>query len=219
MTVVANVTDLSQARGLSFRRLSGRLRQLGRPIHSSALHALSQGERRVDADDLVALAVALGVNPNALLFPRGCPPAALVELTPATRQRAWAVWRWAAGEMPLPGELAAAGDGAAEASSQAQADFAAHASPRPGGQAAPADHKAVREARSLLDRIQAMLEVPDDPGGYRERLLRVSLERVTLEVRELILETRRAAAACGPAGSRGDGEPAITDGRRAPSSG
>lgn len=42
-----------------------------RPILAAVLHRLSQGGRRVDADDLVALAAVLGVTPAMLLAPPG----------------------------------------------------------------------------------------------------------------------------------------------------
>jgi transcriptional regulator with XRE-family HTH domain len=67
--VIANVERLRQARNLSFRGLSERLGALGRPILPAVLHRLSQGRRRVDADDLVAFAAALGVTPADLLLP------------------------------------------------------------------------------------------------------------------------------------------------------
>lgn len=58
LTVVANVERLRKARRLSLRALSDRLAGLGRPILPIGLSRLSQGKRRVDADDLVALAAA-----------------------------------------------------------------------------------------------------------------------------------------------------------------
>src|SRR3954454_23683106 len=42
----------------------------GRPILASGLGKIESGERRVDVDDLVALAVALDVSPVRLLLPR-----------------------------------------------------------------------------------------------------------------------------------------------------
>jgi hypothetical protein len=45
----------------------------GRPILPSGLSKIEQGQRAVDVDDLVALAIALQVNPNALLLPAGIP--------------------------------------------------------------------------------------------------------------------------------------------------
>ena len=70
-SVVSNIERLRAVRGLSLRQLSERLGKLGRPILPAVLHRLSQGNRRVDADDLVALAAALGVAPADLLLPPG----------------------------------------------------------------------------------------------------------------------------------------------------
>lgn len=67
--VVANIEQLRAARGLSFRQFSARLGAIGRPIVPAVLHRLSQGYRRVDADDLVAFAAVLGVSPADLLAP------------------------------------------------------------------------------------------------------------------------------------------------------
>jgi len=69
--VVANVEQLRKDRHLSLRQLSDRLGEAGRPILPSVLHRLLQGGRRVDADDLVALAAVLGATPAGLLAPPG----------------------------------------------------------------------------------------------------------------------------------------------------
>jgi len=69
--VIANVEQLRAAQGLSFRQLSVRLGAIERPILPAVLHRLSQGGRRVDADDLVAFAAVLRVSPADLLAPAG----------------------------------------------------------------------------------------------------------------------------------------------------
>ena len=69
--VIANVERLRKDRGLSLRALSERLAVAGRRILPSALHAVSQGTRRIDVDDLAALATVFGVTPAALLAPPG----------------------------------------------------------------------------------------------------------------------------------------------------
>ena len=70
--VIANIERLRKARRMSLRDLSARLDALGRPIGDTVLHRQCQGRRRVDADDLVAFAEALGVTAADLLEP---PPA------------------------------------------------------------------------------------------------------------------------------------------------
>jgi len=105
--VARNVQQLRKRRGMTVRDLSARLAELGRPILPSGITKIEQGGRRVDADDLVALAVALGVNPNALLLPAG-EPATTVHLT-ETLAVPWSrAWRWVTGEAPL--DAPASGD-------------------------------------------------------------------------------------------------------------
>ncbi|WP_206154072.1 helix-turn-helix domain-containing protein [Cellulosimicrobium aquatile] len=64
-----NIQRLRRARGLGFAELSRELDRLGRPIPPLGLRRIEEGERRVDVDDLVALAVALWSSPTMLLSP------------------------------------------------------------------------------------------------------------------------------------------------------
>lgn len=112
------------------RELSARLTKLGRPILPSGITKIEQGTRRVDADDLVALAVALKVTPTRLLLgppPTDGPhdpahdeawewvdwedsqgrkrqPIPLIRLAPELALEPWDAWPWALGEAPL-GEI------------------------------------------------------------------------------------------------------------------
>lgn len=54
---------------MQYKELAERLVQIGRPIPALGLRRIEAGERRVDADDLVALAIAFGVSPLTLLLP------------------------------------------------------------------------------------------------------------------------------------------------------
>lgn len=61
--------NLKALRGrVPVRELSDRLTTMGRPILPSGITAIEQGTRRVDVDDLIALALALDVTPNRLLL-------------------------------------------------------------------------------------------------------------------------------------------------------
>jgi len=95
--VAANMKHFRGRMGV--RELSRRMTDLGRPILPSGITKIELGQRRVDADDLVALAVALEVNVNALLMPRD-PAAQGVELTPDYATSGEMAWRWAVGEYP-----------------------------------------------------------------------------------------------------------------------
>ena len=66
-TVKAQVRRLREQRELSLQALSDRLETVGRPILASGLSKIEAGTRRVDVDDLVALAEALGTTPDDLL--------------------------------------------------------------------------------------------------------------------------------------------------------
>lgn len=97
-----NFTDLRHESGASLRALSAKLDELGRSIPPASLMKIEKGARRVDVDDLVALALALDVAPNRLLLTKeaGSGP---VELTPGyTAPREEDAWRWACGEDRLP---------------------------------------------------------------------------------------------------------------------
>jgi transcriptional regulator with XRE-family HTH domain len=96
--VAANVKEL---RYVSVRDLSAALEENGHTIWPSAITRLEQGTRRIDVDDLVALAAALGVSPNALLLPAegDDDEFTLTGEVVVTRRRAW---DWATGIAPLP---------------------------------------------------------------------------------------------------------------------
>ncbi|WP_284437150.1 hypothetical protein [Streptomyces sp. TUS-ST3] len=123
--------EVARLRGrTTVRELSARLSKLGRPILPSGITKIEQGTRRVDADDLVALAVALEVTPTRLLL--GPPPTdgpddpaheevwewhpwndsqgnerapyPSLRLAPELSLEPWDAWTWALGEVPL-GEI------------------------------------------------------------------------------------------------------------------
>ncbi len=97
-TVRLNIARLRG--GMQYKQLSEKLAEIGRPIPPLGLRRIEDGERRVDVDDLVALAVALDVNPAALLLPsedRGVP----VEVTGVGSIEFKELWRWSDGVKAL----------------------------------------------------------------------------------------------------------------------
>jgi len=68
-TVSANVKRLRTSKNLGLRGLAKKLGEVGRPLGHGAVDQIEKGTRRVDVDDLLALAVALDVVPSALLMP------------------------------------------------------------------------------------------------------------------------------------------------------
>ncbi|MEU4578952.1 helix-turn-helix transcriptional regulator [Nonomuraea sp. NPDC023979] len=102
--VARNVAELRAARGLTLREMSAKMGELGRPTLPSGIMKIEDGTRRVDVDDLVALALALDVSPNRLLLPESAGTDQGVDLTPeVTIPTEDAAWRWAVGEYyPFP---------------------------------------------------------------------------------------------------------------------
>lgn len=95
----ANVARLREGHGLTYRDLSERLTEHGRPVPPLGLSRIEKGTRRVDADDLVALAVVLGVHPAALLLPFTA--SGNVEITGYGMVSAYRAWTWMEGQRPL----------------------------------------------------------------------------------------------------------------------
>lgn len=97
-TVRANVARLRG--GMQYKELSERLADLGRPIPTLGLRRIEDGNRRVDAGDLVALAVALDTTPTALLLPH-VDDGDAISLTAHHEVSVGAAWEWALGKHPL----------------------------------------------------------------------------------------------------------------------
>ncbi|MGO9101838.1 MAG: helix-turn-helix domain-containing protein [Mycobacterium sp.] len=80
-TVSANVKRLRTQQNLGLRGLSKKLGEIGRPLGHSAIDQIEKGTRRVDVDDLVALALALDASPLTLLRPPTDGPLAEIPVT------------------------------------------------------------------------------------------------------------------------------------------
>ncbi|WP_381562898.1 helix-turn-helix domain-containing protein [Streptomyces eurythermus] len=112
-TVADNVRRLRTARGMSLRALAAELKEIGHPLSADALNKIENGRtpahgteepkqvRRVDVDDLTALAQALRVSPMSLLLPWTETPNAPTEVTGAGTVEARAAWEWASGQRPV----------------------------------------------------------------------------------------------------------------------
>lgn len=158
---------------MSTTELAAALEERDNPIPATGITRIEKGQRRVDADDLVALADSLNVAPLTLLLP---PTAGgeLVDLTPNRQVTARIAWQWARGERTAVdwepgGLLPAAGSGAdpvgdtevfkkEQEFARKQAEYKALAEPVERRRAA--DHSAVRLARNLED-VLADLVTPE----------------------------------------------------------
>jgi transcriptional regulator with XRE-family HTH domain len=71
-TVRANIRALRAARRLSQADVAAKATAAGRPCRRVMIAKIELGYRRVDVDDLTALAAALGVRPEQLLTAYVC---------------------------------------------------------------------------------------------------------------------------------------------------
>lgn len=100
--VQRNIREVRE--GTSTYELARELEKLGRPISPAGITKIEQGQRRVDVDDLVALAIALGTTPNRLLFGlEGEGEFDYVGLTPERTVMLRLAWEWAQGRTPMLG--------------------------------------------------------------------------------------------------------------------
>jgi hypothetical protein len=81
VTVAANIEWVRKHKNLSYAELSRRLDDLGRPIAPLGLTRIRDLQRRVDIDDLIAIALALGFPPLELLLPLDGSPSEKVKVT------------------------------------------------------------------------------------------------------------------------------------------
>jgi transcriptional regulator with XRE-family HTH domain len=98
------VRRFREMRRFGYADLSRKLAQYGREIPPLGLRRIESGERRVDVDDLAALAVALNVSPLALLLPM---EDSRVLAADEDAHPSEEIWRWGRGFSPLtfpPGE-------------------------------------------------------------------------------------------------------------------
>ena len=79
---------------MSLQELENRLTELGRRITVSGLSRIENEDRRVEVDDLMAIALALNVSPLGLLLPGRPDPEYEVEVTGAHGSVSL-FWRWA----------------------------------------------------------------------------------------------------------------------------
>lgn len=137
--VAANLRELRARRRLTVRDLSARLAELGQPVLPSGVTKIEGEQRRVDADDLVALALALDVTPNRLLLTAGAGKLETIRLTPVVQASEAAAWRWAVGERPMIGLTSSSAEGVA--------DFERENRPHD-----PPDHMTVQELADMESR-------------------------------------------------------------------
>ncbi|WP_440902526.1 helix-turn-helix domain-containing protein, partial [Actinosynnema sp.] len=98
-----NIKRIRVEADLSLRELAERLQENGHPIAHSGLSKIENRTRRVDADDLIAIAIALGVSPISLFLPRAVDPREDVQISGWGGEPAMSAWLWITGAGPLGG--------------------------------------------------------------------------------------------------------------------
>jgi transcriptional regulator with XRE-family HTH domain len=101
-TVRANVERLRGDQNLGYAKLASILKGIGREIPELGLRRIESGDRRVDVDDLMALAVAFGVTPATLLMPAGADRNTAVKATAVEPIPARMLWAWLSASDSLP---------------------------------------------------------------------------------------------------------------------
>lgn len=132
-----NIRRYRKSNGRTLEDLESALKLVGHPLSKLALGRIENGNRRVDVDDLTALAAVLGVNPNALILPPVRSSIWVSKLTGTGIRSTAGLWDWADGGRALwPNSDAAESPEEREALHEEQDRYFATAitpSPRPKG--------------------------------------------------------------------------------------
>lgn len=99
--VARAVRELRAQRQMTYAQLSRELAQNGHELAPLAIRRIEAEARRVDSDDLVALAAALRVSPLALVAPGDVAADELVEATGVPSIDAEHLWAWLTGSVGL----------------------------------------------------------------------------------------------------------------------
>lgn len=70
--LAANVRALRHARALTTEQFAALVTSHGQPMRATTITKIEQSQRRVDVDDLVAMAHAIGVEAHRLLSTPAC---------------------------------------------------------------------------------------------------------------------------------------------------
>ncbi|MCQ4359665.1 helix-turn-helix domain-containing protein [Mycobacterium gordonae] len=101
-TVAENISRIRKERGLNYTELSKSLSALKRDIPALAVRRIEETQRRVDVDDLMAIAAALNTSPASLLMPRAGAADEPVQTTAMVQPAAAeTVWGWISGDRPV----------------------------------------------------------------------------------------------------------------------
>lgn len=181
--LAANLAAIRRRRGVTVRRLSSQLADLGVTLLPSGITKIEQGARRVDVDELVALAVALNVSPTRLVLPDTAEPDDDVRLTPELTAGALDAWRWFEGDDALPRPGAPEVEHAGRSHRRIEPnDSYAYRQERPDLLRRREEHPLVRAVARLAHAAQwAYAGDAESTAWAREELARVDAELAALE--------------------------------------
>ncbi|MFF4248644.1 helix-turn-helix domain-containing protein [Streptomyces sp. NPDC001822] len=189
-----NLPRLRKARGLSTTALAEKLKDVGQHIPPTGITRIEKGQRRVDADDLVALALVLNVSPIALLLPPTWGDEQ-VRLTSEISLNARTAWLWAEGRTPANDW--AAGAAGAELDDKAEQEFFSQresyeALTHPEARRRAAQHPAntaAETARAMVGRLVRAVESRNKGAVERQaRVAKARVDQLKTEVEQLELE-------------------------------
>lgn len=207
-----NLAERRSARGMSLRELSALLDQIDCPVNPDGLNRIEKGRRKVTADELVALAIALRVTPNRLLLPADDTENEEIALTPSVVLTSGMAWHWADGR-GLPARLVGAvkPDAVGRDVFAAGEDFRRDARPR--SERVREVQPASKAARDLLDRIHYLIEWMEEYERDREgapaydylglhgEQVELAAGRLQADLAELLSTARRLRAETTPTGT------------------
>ncbi|MGW5273595.1 helix-turn-helix domain-containing protein [Streptomyces sp. NPDC004044] len=192
--VSANLPRLRKARGLSTTALAAELKEQGQYIPPTGITRIEKGERRVDADDLIALALVLNVSPLTLLLPPQWSDEQ-VQLTSRVSLPARTAWLWAEGRAPATDW--ATGTGGADLDDEAEQEYfrrreqyetLAHPAERRRAAQHPANI-AAETASAMVGRLVRAVEAGNKGAVERQaRITKARVEQLKTEVEQLELE-------------------------------
>src|SRR5206468_1120492 len=147
------------------------------PIPVLGLRRIERGERRVDLDELVALAKALGVPPLWLVLPVGV--VERTEILPGVVRDTWEAAQWFTGEAPLTTEPIFGADGKTVGYTQSSADFNEwHAGARPLELAREHERRLTAFRLAVMAATADLASAREATGEQREHLDRIADESV-----------------------------------------
>lgn len=101
--VAKNIERVRKSRQLHQKDVSELLKDVGRPMLPTTVSKMERGERRIDVDDLVALALVLNVSPLTLLLPDDSSQEP-VKLTEEFEVASLTAWQWGEGQRAATGQ-------------------------------------------------------------------------------------------------------------------